>query len=419
MITQFNNKHIFNKLSTFSIYLLIMFLLSCTSKSKVIGNANIEVVDIESSLENFSIVKLSDYADDIRYIPLETSDSVLISGISKVIYERETIYILDHTEQIFLFNNEGKYLRTFSRRGRGPGEYSDLFSFGVNPDNGDIFILDSWRGVLRYDSDFRFIKLYPFLDDGSTALMFEITGEDEIAFSLADLINQKHSVVCYGKDTSEILFQKEPHYDFEPDKRENFTFLYHKLYLHKNQLRYYYPFNDTIYSLSHDYKEEAKYYIKIGKYREKADISKEDYNSGYANIISPYSYFESENLIFMSFVLRGFCKEPISNQTFNKEGALIDVFSTFDYAIYDKQKREVKFLLHPETDKRGMTENLLSGPPFWPLYISSNQQYVSYIDSRDLLSFFDASPPGNNKLKELDLIIKEDSNPVIIIASSK
>jgi hypothetical protein len=398
---------------------ILPLITSCSASEKDIVNSDIEVIDIKSSLDNYAIVKLSDYASDIKYIPLETNDSVLISGISQLIYERETIYILDHSDKILLFDKGGKYLRTFIRKGRGPGEYVDPFSFRVNPDNGDIYVLDAWRGILRYDKDFNFIKIYPLPGDGLTALMFEITGDDQVSASIADLINSKHSIVTYGKDTSDVIFRKEAQYDFDPRKRENLTFLYHSLYLVGGKLRYYHHYNDTIYTLTNNYNSKALYFIDFGGYREQPQISANDYGSYDADIITPMLYRESDKLVFMSFIMRGFCREPIATTSFDKDGKEVDYYSTFDYAIYDKQKGEVKFLLHSVKDHQGFKEDILGGMPFWLSYISSNQHLVMYEEVSHTLDYLSEYPPQSRELKELSEIINEESNPVVIIATLK
>ena len=117
-----------------------------------------------------------------------------------MIYERETIYILDFSGKIHLFDKRGRHQKSFFRKGRGPGEYTDAFSLNVNPDNGDIFIVDVWRGILRYDNNFNFIKMYSFPGKGTASPGVEIIGEELIAVSLASFIDFGYSIICYGQE---------------------------------------------------------------------------------------------------------------------------------------------------------------------------------------------------------------------------
>ena len=400
--------------------LLIMLLsYSCSSNKGEVGAGGVEVVDIEASIDNFSIVKLSDYASDIRYIPLETSDSILIGGISKAVYERETIYILDHSGKIHLFDKRGRYQKSLFRKGRGPGEYSEAFSLNVNPKNGDIFIVDAWKGILRYDNNFNFIKMYSFPGEGTTSPGVEIIGEELIAVSLASFIDFGYSIVCYGQDTSDIVYKKEAILTHDPTKRDVLRFLYYSMYKLGDQLRYYNSSKDSVFSLSQDFQESALYYISLGKFREPENISTEDYGSSEVKIVTPLSYFESDRLLFMSFIMRGLCREPIVMKHNNQNGTESIALSTADYAIYDKQKKVVKFLLHPEKDLHGMEEDILGGKPFWPNFVNSDKDFVTYENALDLINYFEKYPPKTKELKELSATLKEGSNPVFIIATSK
>ena len=79
----------------------------------------------------------------------------------------------------------------------------------------------------------------------------------------------------------------------------------------------------------------------------------------------------------------------------------------------------VKFLLHPEKDIHGMEEDILGGKPFWPNFVNSKKVFVSYENALDLINYFEKYPPKTKELKELSATLKEDSNPIIILATSK
>ena len=62
--------------------------------------------------------------------------------------EYNNIYIADRASlSIKVYNENGEFIKTIGRRGRGPGEFLDINSFEINPD-GNFFILD--RGTLSY-----------------------------------------------------------------------------------------------------------------------------------------------------------------------------------------------------------------------------------------------------------------------------
>ena len=96
-----------------SFLFIILLFNSCTSVNS--RKEKLTVIDIESSINNYELVNLSDYASDLKYIQLETNDSALIGAIANIVYECNKIYISDQSESIYVFDNEGKHLKTFNK----------------------------------------------------------------------------------------------------------------------------------------------------------------------------------------------------------------------------------------------------------------------------------------------------------------
>ncbi len=118
--------------------------------------------------------------DSFIYIPLETSEDVVVGRI-KALYEwKDRFYILDEqTNAILVFSQEGKFLKQIRHIGRGPEEYMRISSFYHNPRNGDIYIhCDRSQAILCYDEDGNFLRRIPckFITAGFTML-----GEDSLA----------------------------------------------------------------------------------------------------------------------------------------------------------------------------------------------------------------------------------------------
>lgn len=104
-----------------------------------------------------SHLKVSSFSKSIKYIPLETNDSVLIGRIDRVIKREDKIFILDRlTESIFCFNTNGEFLYKLSRRGQGPEEYYAAVEFKITEDE-NIIIYSSGQGLYYYNKN-KFIK---------------------------------------------------------------------------------------------------------------------------------------------------------------------------------------------------------------------------------------------------------------------
>ena len=61
--------------------ILLGIIISCSNDSK--REFTCQLLDIEQAIENIESIHLSKYASSIRYIPLETSDSILIGDVSR------------------------------------------------------------------------------------------------------------------------------------------------------------------------------------------------------------------------------------------------------------------------------------------------------------------------------------------------
>ncbi|OFY43579.1 MAG: hypothetical protein A2X18_06470 [Bacteroidetes bacterium GWF2_40_14] len=55
----------------------------------------VNIIDLEASVGSGKIVNIGDIVSDIRYIPLETSDSSLLGNVTKINYENGQIYVFD------------------------------------------------------------------------------------------------------------------------------------------------------------------------------------------------------------------------------------------------------------------------------------------------------------------------------------
>ena len=114
-------------------------------------------ISITSSM-NSGEVQLSNYVDSITVIPLETTDESLIARASNIVLFQDKIFISDAVaQQLIVFSNTGKHIKTFHKRGQGGGEYISLTNFFITKEY--IYILDiSNRIILVYNHDFQFIN---------------------------------------------------------------------------------------------------------------------------------------------------------------------------------------------------------------------------------------------------------------------
>lgn len=159
------------------IILLSIIIISCNNSDQKINKINIETKRIES------IDSINKLMFEIEVIPLETNDTCLISGIRKIYYRNDELYIFDRKQkQIMLFDINGNFIRKIQRVGKGPGEYLDISDFAINPINNNIEFVDGYN-LYVYNYQFVFIeKVNIPKNDIHSINELEIINEEQILF---------------------------------------------------------------------------------------------------------------------------------------------------------------------------------------------------------------------------------------------
>jgi hypothetical protein len=140
-------------------------------------------LDLNAGINNLEVFKLSQIADSIVFIPLETNSDILISEAGSIHIDQEDIILRSSAGQtksyIFRFDRRGKFLNTIGTLGRGPGEYL-ASSFSVNTDKKRVVVFRYYtsRDFISYDYDGSYKGKLPI--PLQTAMKFVITNNDEI-----------------------------------------------------------------------------------------------------------------------------------------------------------------------------------------------------------------------------------------------
>ena len=142
------------KILSFTQYVICLLLLSScglnkTSKDNVL-NANLqeEPVSVEELFSKISVV------------PLETNDSALLVRPDKVLLHNNEYYILDEgVPAVFVFNEQGKFLRKIGRKGQGPGEFNDdIYDAAISRYSNTIYMVSPSGKIYCFNLMGKFIK---------------------------------------------------------------------------------------------------------------------------------------------------------------------------------------------------------------------------------------------------------------------
>jgi len=415
--------------------IIVSIIHSCGSDPNV-KSGKIPVIDIESAVGSGQIINLSDIATEIRYIPLETSDSSLLPEMPKIVYEKGRFYSISY-ENIIVFDSSGRYMKTFDRRGRGPQEYLFILSAYINPQSGDISMYadcpDQKLSVLTYSLQGELLSrhLSDSIKMGAPNHFIKRDG-NKLLFSYNVSISDSLKPYATIYDTSGTVLKKlfKPKLDYYKRVYDNLSKMTNSEGFHidkkamkiinplsfryKESTRFFFFENDTIFSLDSALNYNPLYVFNYGKYKNIEEFDGKKAKGEHINLNNGDLY-ETDEFLMMQFNLRDYAHEPFD---FVYPNGKRSPKNTCNYALFNKKSGKLTLMNAPIPAKPGFKEDFELGPPFYPGYISSDMYAFYVIYPAKLKAFADAYPVSP-KLKAIADNLKEEDNPVVVMAKMK
>lgn len=124
---------------------VLLWTLSCTRKTPEIK------VDETIIFSDRNIGNIADLISSVEFIPLENAKKAFMREPSQVIIEGGQVVVRDmYTHKVVVFSENGNYLFSIDRKGRGPQEYLELKNFAF--DDESFYFIDNYTNKLRlYD----------------------------------------------------------------------------------------------------------------------------------------------------------------------------------------------------------------------------------------------------------------------------
>jgi len=404
------------RLPAFILTLCLVVLCSCSDNT----STNTQVIDIESAVGTGSVYNVSEILKDIRYIRLETIPASIIGEIRNIIVENEKIYVLASNNIVTIFDINGKYLNTLSRIGRGPQEYLYILDFAVNP-QGNIVIASQEAEILEYNSDLKFVrKISPGKNALSNSQKWNFIMLKDNLFASGIIYagtnpgDIKQDLIIYNEDSLSVLQSYNVNTQQLIPGVSSVVISYYERYIYENSLNIYKIGNDTIFYIDYEngYLKTARYIMNYGKYRLSEELYFETYESGSEELRLIYinSLYETDKYLFMDFNMNALAPEPVEIKTNTRSYKRTNV-----YALYDKKQREFSFLNQPIPQVPGLKDDIVNGIPFWPKRVTAKQELFTWYNALELISLAE-----ENKIDQSIVVnLKEDDNPVIVIATPK
>ena len=394
---------------TFSFSLLL--LISCggkqsgnqTPEAEVIIPEFPQVVPFEAGIDTVKEVLLSQIADSVQYLPLETNDNCLIRYLNDGNIFRTTKYwFLPYSEALFQYTIDGKFIRKIGRRGGGPGEYNYIVRIDVDEEKGLVYMLNTSRKINVFNMEtgkFLYAMTVPSIETFGFAML-----NDSLAASFIPNLNGKMKERIYLSglkgDTLNTFYRTDT-FEVRSGTRWSTMSSYDRFVFHyDNQVCYKEYNNDTMFVVT-ETELQPRFIFDLGKYSIPTDCRMEacdgDWNR-YNEVAAPYIRYRAVETEPYLFIPYSYWAGEKSRKPY--------------LAIYNKKEKSC----YQVTD--GVIKNdLTGGLPVRP-NISLDKYTLALVwEAGDILKEAEKNP----SVLENDILKKvgEDDNPVLMLIHLK
>ncbi len=180
-----------------------------------------------------------------------------------------------------------------------------------------------------------------------------------------------------------------------------------------NIIRYYRGLSDTIYSY-HSEKQTflPAFCINHGKHRTTRITGPKSENK---DLIKTLSICENKRYLFFDFYTKKASPEPFEDEI-SRGGRNFRFINTSILGIFDKELESLDFLLQPIPSIKGLQNDIDNGIPFTVQNVSSKGELIDYHSAYKFLEYADKLKNPKKSLKNIIKQVKEDDNPIVIIA---
>jgi len=365
---------------------------------------NIYFLDIISSIDNKTNLKISDIASEVSYLPLETTEDNLIQEIQKVVFTENFIFVADENG-LYQFNDRGGFIRQIGSLGRGPGEHSTIMNFAVN-EKADIVIVQGTYSIVEYDLEGNYVKNIRRLPGQE----FEFIDQDRIVFYKANNINSPVNLIITSLDLEPV----RKFYNLNPKAATNYSLSGAPLYNFKDHLYFKEHWNDTLFCIQdsvlipHIIFNESEL-LQDKNFEIKSSGSVPDLVSQLEKVenkLMTDNILESERFVFISY------RQGMNPRTHR-----------YVRVLFDKDNSIACCLNNGE-----FINDIDGGLDFYPQQIADSRVLVQWLTAYSLKAHI-ASPEFaasvsedtsmKNKLEILGNSLKDTDNPVLMMVKLK
>lgn len=422
-----------NRLFTTTCFSLILLFTFCNGQKQ--GNGSLVSINIEANMKKMEVINLSKFTDNIRYVPLDNTNNLLIGATVEPAFSQNLI-LVNGINSCLLFDNEGHFITNIGKKGRGPGEYQYGDIIGFSKDK-NVFIKNLFD-LFEYEINGSFIKKYTrsflinneyylytvFLVNDSLFLGHVHNSKGQSKYK-ALLVNKYGNVKRYYNNY--ILFNRE---------REVVSgFEGHAdIYKFKNEVYYKEFYNDTLFSLSDQYQLNPRFAFNLGKFKEPVSERAKIPLTDMMRYLYIWNAFQTEKYLFLKCQLGyHFPAKRLTPKPPMMAGGKPGLYNTINaLGIYNKKTGELVFSKPTDTDNplytSGLYNDIDGGPRFFPNKMVNDSTMMMYINVKELKDHVASDDFKNNtpkypdkkrKLEKLATSLSVFDNPVLMLVTFK
>lgn len=250
--------------------LFVIAIISCNNNKVVTNNEDYNVGSVEQiniDLTNNNICYSSTLYDTISYIKLETNPNCVIGVIDNLLFIHNKFVIVDMSvaKSIFLFDSNGKFINKIGVTGRGPQEYDSPDGVVYNKYRDEIVVwCNNLKKILTYKLDGSFVSqikldwyIYALSVYDKNTLLLYFNNVVQSTLSKKDAYN------FLFIDLKGNIIAKQAPIDIKPDMFSGPC--KNSLISYKDSTLFYFPYDNTIYTIYKDSSMVAKYFVNYGE----------------------------------------------------------------------------------------------------------------------------------------------------------
>jgi len=400
-----------------SIIVIFYVLFTACQNTSQTENKDLRVIDVAGGVGKNRLVNLSEIAESIEYIPLETNNESVLNSHSRypIFFVNGIVYFPQREDgSVKIFDSSGKYISTFNRMGRGPQEYENFSLALIDIDNisGNILI-KTYNKILEYMPDGKFVRRINIpereLSNINTFLFNKL--KDLFVFSVTIYRNSVYSSAIIDSASNVVMKLKYPleEVDFVQKIPNSFSFINSYIYTYNGSVRLINGNNKYVLNINPDLSVDTAFIINYGKYNVINDRSKKPYKYNSPYLWRKYDFFESSNYLFMQFHVGSLTdKQAI---LLNPSGP--EYIYAYSCSLFNKKTGAFTFLDQPNLYQLGFVEDLEGGPAVWPKDITPDNYMYSFVQAEEFIAHAE-NHKVSEKFKKIAEGLKETDNPVLV-----